>query len=137
MGARPGLDGLSGVHTHMSNTLNTPVEAFEYAYPMRVNKYCLRDHSGGKGASRGGDGLVRELAFEVPTEVTLLTERRSTSPYGLQGGEPGGRGENRLQHEGQEKVLPGKVHFQAMPGDRLTIFSPGGGGWGKPEKDTK
>src|SRR6266566_6965252 len=83
MGARPGLDGLSGVHTHMSNTLNTPVEAFEYAYPMRVNKYCLRDHSGGKGASRGGDGLVRELAFEVPTEVTLLTERRSTSPYGL------------------------------------------------------
>ena len=135
MGARPGLDGLSGVHTHMSNTLNTPVEAFEYAYPMRVNKYCLRDHSGGKGASRGGDGLVRELAFEVPTEVTLLTERRSTSPYGLQGGEPGVRGENRLQHEGQEKVLPGKVHFQAMPGDRLTILSPGGGGWGKPKRE--
>ncbi|HYT37723.1 MAG TPA: hydantoinase B/oxoprolinase family protein, partial [Ktedonobacteraceae bacterium] len=108
MGARPGLDGLSGVHTHMSNTLNTPVEAFEYAYPMRVNSYCLRDHSGGKGASRGGDGLVREFTFEVPTEVTLLTERRSTCPYGLQGGEPGMRGENRLQHEGQEKVLPGK-----------------------------
>jgi N-methylhydantoinase B len=137
MGARPGLDGLSGVHTHMSNTLNTPVEAFEYAYPMRVNTYRLRDHSGGKGASRGGDGLVREFTFEVPTEVTLLTERRSTHPYGLQGGEPGMRGENRLQHEGQEKVLPGKVHFQATPGDRLTILSPGGGGWGKPEKDNE
>ncbi|MFL5690802.1 MAG: hydantoinase B/oxoprolinase family protein [Ktedonobacteraceae bacterium] len=137
MGARPGLDGLSGVHTHMSNTLNTPVEAFEYAYPMRVNSYRMRDHSGGKGASRGGDGLVREFTFEVPTEVTLLTERRSAHPYGLQGGEPGMRGENRLQHEGQEKVLPGKVHFQATPGDRLTILSPGGGGWGKPKKDTK
>jgi N-methylhydantoinase B len=135
MGARPELDGLSGVHTHMSNTLNTPVEAFEYAYPMRVNAYRLRDHSGGEGAARGGDGLVREFTFEVPTEVTLLTERRSTQPYGLQGGEPGMRGENRLQHGGQEKVLPGKVHFQATPGDRLTILSPGGGGWGKSKKD--
>lgn len=131
MGARPGLNGLSGVHTHMSNTLNTPVEAFEYAYPMRITAYRLRDHSGGNGASRGGDGLVREITFEVPTDVTLLTERRSTSPYGLQGGEPGMRGENRLQHEGQEILLPGKVHFRALPGDRLTILSPGGGGWGK------
>jgi N-methylhydantoinase B len=137
MGARPGLDGLSGVHTHMSNTLNTPVEAFEYAYPMRVNAYRLRDHSGGEGAARGGDGLVREFTFEVPTEVTLLTERRSTQPYGLQGGEPGMRGENRLQHGGQEKVLPGKVHFQATPGDRLTILSPGGGGWGKSKKESE
>ncbi|HTD19823.1 MAG TPA: hydantoinase B/oxoprolinase family protein [Ktedonobacteraceae bacterium] len=137
MGARPGLDGLSGVHTHMSNTLNTPVEAFEYAYPMRVNKYCLRDHSGGKGASQGGDGLVREFIFEVPTEVTLLTERRSIRPYGLRGGEPGMGGENRLQHEGQENVLPGKVHFQATPGDKLTILSPGGGGWGKPDEENE
>ncbi|TMC93164.1 MAG: hydantoinase B/oxoprolinase family protein [Chloroflexi bacterium] len=137
MGARPELDGLSGVHTHMSNTLNTPVEAFEYAYPMRVNAYRLRDHSGGHGATRGGDGLVREFTFEVPTEVTLLTERRSASPYGLQGGEPGMRGENRLQHEGQENVLPGKVHFQATPGDKLTILSPGGGGWGKPDEENE
>ncbi len=136
MGARPGLDGLSGVHTHMSNTLNTPVEAFEYAYPMRITAYRLRDHSGGNGASRGGDGLVREITFEVPTDVTLLTERRSTSPYGLQGGEPGMRGENRLQREGQEILLPGKVHFRALPGDRLTILSPGGGGWGKLLLDT-
>lgn len=130
MGANPEHDGLSGIHVHMSNTLNTPVEAFEYAYPMRVTAYRLRDHSGGNGLHRGGDGLVREITFEVPTEVTLLTERRSIPPYGLQGGEPGRCGENRLQHEGQETILPGKVHFQALPADRLTLLSPGGGGWG-------
>ena len=131
MGARPGLDGLSGVHIHMSNTLNTPVEAFEYAYPMRITSYQLRDNSGGRGAARGGDGLIREVTFEVPTDVTLLTERRRVAPYGLQGGESGRCGENRLWHEGQETVLPGKVHFRALPGDRLTIATPGGGGWGR------
>lgn len=131
MGARPGLDGLSGVHTHMSNTLNTPVEAFEYAYPMRITRYQIRDHSGGRGAARGGDGLLREITFEVPTEVTLLTERRRLAPYGLHGGEQGACGENRLLHEGKETLLPGKVHFRALPGDTLTIASPGGGGWGE------
>lgn len=131
MGARPSSDGLSGVHTHMSNTLNTPVEAFEYAYPMRITRYQLRTGSGGEGKTRGGDGLIREIAFEVPTDVTLLTERRRLAPYGLQGGEPGAPGENRLLHEGKEAVLPGKVHFQAQPGDHLTIASPGGGGWGE------
>jgi N-methylhydantoinase B len=134
MGARPGLDGLSGVHVHMSNTLNTPIEAFEYAYPMRITRYQLRDGSGGGGRSRGGDGLLREITFEVPTEVTLLTERRRFPPYGLHGGEPGRCGENRLWHEGQEQSLPGKVHFRAMPGDRLTVASPGGGGWGTESK---
>ena len=132
MGARPGLDGLSGVHTHMSNTLNTPIEAFEYAYPMRITRYQLREQSGGNGSSRGGDGLIREIAFEVPTEVTLLTERRRRPPYGLQGGDSGTCGENRLTSEGEEKVLPGKIHFRALPGERLTIASPGGGGWGNP-----
>ncbi|TMC22604.1 MAG: hydantoinase B/oxoprolinase family protein [Chloroflexi bacterium] len=131
MGARPRLDGLSGVHTHMSNTLNTPIEAFEYAYPMRITKYQLRDGSGGDGIARGGDGLLREIAFEVPTEVTLLSERRRLPPYGLHGGEPGQCGENYLEHAGQKRALAGKVHFRAMPGDRLTIASPGGGGWGK------
>jgi N-methylhydantoinase B len=133
MGASPERNGLSGAHVHMSNTLNTPIEAFEYAYPMRITAYRLREHSGGNGQWRGGDGLVREITFEVPTTVTLLTERRVTSPYGLHGGEPGVRGENRLCHEGQEAILPGKVHFQAEVGDRLTILSPGGGGWGLPE----
>lgn len=135
MGARPNLDGLSGVHTHMSNTLNTPVEAFEYAYPMRITTYQLRDGSGGRGAACGGNGLLREITFEVPTEVTLLTERRRLSPYGLHGGEPGKCGENRLCQAGQETLLPGKVHFRAMPGDRLTIASPGGGGWGVKAED--
>lgn len=131
MGARPGLAGLSGVHTHMSNTLNTPIEALEYAYPMRITRYQLRDGSGGRGAACGGDGLLREITFEVPTDVTLLTERRRLSPYGLAGGEAGSCGENRLYHVGQETILPGKIHLHAEPGDRLTIASPGGGGWGK------
>ena len=131
MGARPGLDGLSGVHTHMSNTLNTPVEALEYAYPMRITRYQLRDDSGGSGSARGGNGLLREITFEVPADVTLLTERRQLPPYGLQGGESGQCGENRLYHDGEETQLPGKVHFRAVPGDRLTIASPGGGGWGR------
>jgi N-methylhydantoinase B len=131
MGARPTMDGLSAVHTHMSNTLNTPVEAFEYAYPMRITAYRLRANSGGSGKTRGGDGLEREILFESPTDVTLLTERRVLPPYGLQGGESGARGENRLFHEGIEQKLPGKTHFRASPGDRLRISSPGGGGWGK------
>ncbi len=131
MGARPGLDGLSGVQTHMTNTLNTPIEALEYAYPMRITAYRLRDGSGGAGESRGGDGLVREIAFEAPTDVTLLTERRRLAPYGLHGGEPGARGENILIQDGKEIRLPGKVHVTVNPGDRLSIRSPGGGGWGK------
>jgi N-methylhydantoinase B len=133
MGARPHLDGLSGVHVHMSNTLNTPVEAFEFAYPMRIVAYRLRDDSGGAGEARGGDGLVREIGFEVPTEVTLLTERRRLSPYGLQGGEQGQAGENVLIRDGEEQLLQGKTRFTAQPGDRLSIRSPGGGGWGKTE----
>ncbi|HEY4387536.1 MAG TPA: hydantoinase B/oxoprolinase family protein [Ktedonobacteraceae bacterium] len=133
MGGRPGLDGLSGVHVHMSNTLNTPIEAFEYAYPMRITRYQLRDNSGGAGKARGGDGLIREITFEVPTEVTLLCERRRFAPYSLQGGSAGQCGENLLIHVGEEQILPGKVRFRAEPGDRLVISSPGGGGWGTPE----
>jgi N-methylhydantoinase B len=131
MGARNGLDGLSGVHVHMSNTLNTPVEAFEFAYPMRITEYRLRDGSGGAGAARGGDGLVRELSFLVSTEVTLLSERRRIQPWGAQGGEPGQTGENVLIRDGAETQLGGKKSFNAEPGDRLSIRSPGGGGWGK------
>ncbi|HET9110236.1 MAG TPA: hydantoinase B/oxoprolinase family protein [Ktedonobacterales bacterium] len=134
MGASPSSDGLSGVHTHMSNTLNTPIEALEYAYPMRVHAYRLRRGSGGAGRYRGGDGLVRELVFLTSTEVTLLTDRRRSPPYGLRGGNPGLPGENLLIHEGVERVLPGKVRFTATPGDHLRISSPGAGGWGKPEE---
>jgi len=135
MGARPGLDGLSGVHVHMSNTLNTPIEAFEYAYPMRITEYRLRTGSGGAGAARGGDGLVREIAFEVPTEVTLLSERRRLAPYGLHGGQPGARGENVLIRRDEEVRLPGKIRFTAAPGERLSVRTPGGGGWGTPDAE--
>jgi N-methylhydantoinase B len=131
-GAGPAGDGLSGVHVHMTNTLNTPVEALEYSYPFRVLKYALREGSGGAGQNRGGDGLVREIEFLCPATVTLLTERRRTEPYGLRSGEPGARGRNVLLHDGEGRDLPGKVEIQVMPGDVLSLRTPGGGGWGPP-----
>jgi len=132
MGASPQGDGLSGVHVHMSNTRNTPVEALEHVLPVRIRRYALRWGSGGAGRFRGGDGVVREYEFLVPTTVTLLTERRRFAPYGLQGGQPGARGENWLIRDGGETPLPGKVTLRLQPGDRLRIATPGGGGWGPP-----
>lgn len=123
-GARGG--GLSGVQTHMTNTRNTPIETVEMSYPLRVSRYALRRGSGGSGRRPGGDGLVRELEFLAEATVTLLTERRRHAPWGLQGGGDGAPGENLLNDE----PLPGKTTFQAHPGDRLTILTPGGGGWG-------
>src|SRR5207248_6231011 len=89
MGARPNADGISGVHTHMTNSLNTPVEALEYAYPVRVRRYSYRRNSGGQGKFRGGDGLIREIELLADAQVTLLSDRRKFQPYGLAGGEPG------------------------------------------------
>jgi N-methylhydantoinase B len=129
-GAGPAGDGLSGVHVHMTNTLNTPVEALEYAYPFRVRRYQLRHGSGGSGQHRGGDGLVRELEFLTTATVTILSERRETAPYGLQGGAPGTPGRNVLVRAGAEQDLPGKVELQVMAGDLLSLRTPGGGGWG-------
>jgi N-methylhydantoinase B len=131
-GAGPEGDGLSGVHVHMTNTLNTPVEALEYAYPFRVLRYALRPGSGGSGAHRGGDGLIREIEFLCPAAVTILSERRRTMPYGLNGGNPGAPGRNVLIREGKEQDLPGKVQFEARQGDVLSMRTPGGGGWGLP-----
>ncbi|MCX2728475.1 hydantoinase B/oxoprolinase family protein [Thermomicrobium sp. 4228-Ro] len=135
MGARPGLDGLSAVHVHMSNTRNTPIEALEYAYPFRIVRYALREGSGGQGAARGGDGLIREIEFLAEVEVTLLTERRRLAPWGLQGGQPGALGRNILVRRtgaGLEEVdLGGKRRLTVRPGDRLRIETPGGGGWGR------
>jgi N-methylhydantoinase B/oxoprolinase/acetone carboxylase alpha subunit len=133
MGARPGLDGLSGVHTHMSNTRNTPVEAIEHYLPVRIRQYGLREHSGGSGAARGGDGIVREYEMLSATAVTVLSDRRRRPPYGAQGGAPGACGRNTLIRDGQEQVLPGKVELQLRPGDRLRIETPGGGGYGMGE----
>jgi N-methylhydantoinase B len=131
-GASPVGDGLSGVHVHMTNTLNTPAEALEYTYPFRVRRYALRRGSGGAGQHRGGDGLVRELEFLCLATVTILSERRRTAPYGLQGGEPGARGRNLLIRRREQTELPGKVEIQVQPGDLLSLKTPGGGGWGTP-----
>lgn len=129
MGAHPDGDGLSGVHVHMSNTLNTPVEALELHYPFRVTRYALRRGSGGRGARRGGDGLVRSIQFLAPATVTLLSERRRFAPYGLADGEAGAPGAARLAGAAA-RSLPGKATFTVQAGDELTIETPGGGGWG-------
>jgi len=133
MGGRPGKEGLSGVHTHMTNTLNTPVEALEHDYPIRIERYAIRENSGGKGKYRGGNGLIREYTFLEACTVTILSERRKTSPYGLFGGEPGKKGENLLIREENKIFLPGKINLQVKKGDRIIIMTPGGGGWGKTE----
>jgi len=132
MGARRGLDGLSGVHTHMSNTRNTPAEALEHYLPVRIRQYAIRKGSGGDGASRGGDGLVREYEMLTDTSVTVLSERRRGRPYGVLGGEPGQPGRNTLIRDGKEQPLPGKIELQLREGDRLRIETPGGGGYGTP-----
>jgi N-methylhydantoinase B len=133
MGARSGMNGLSGVHTHMTNSLNTPVEALEYAYPIRVTRYSLRLGSGGRGRWRGGDGVIREVRFLTNAQITLLSDRRKFAPYGLHGGEPGAPGANTLiRGDGKREELPSKFTTWAQPGDLLSIRTPGGGGWGKP-----
>jgi len=130
MGAGPTGPGLSAVHCHMSNSLNTPVEALEHAYPYRVTQYSIRRGSGGAGLHRGGDGLRRDLMLLGPARVALLCERRTTGPSGAQGGGDGAPGENVLIRDGVEEHLPGKVTFSARAGDVISIRSPGGGGWG-------
>jgi N-methylhydantoinase B len=130
MGARPDRPGLDGIHTHMTNTLNTPIEALEHAYPLQVERYGLRRNSGGQGLHRGGDGIVRQYRFLDQAHVSLLTERRRLSPYGLAGGHDGRRGENVLIRDGRHKRLTGKINFIARPADRLVLKTPSGGGWG-------
>lgn len=131
MGARPNKDGASAIHSHMTNTLNTPIEALEFAYPMRVRRYEIRRGSGGKGHYSGGDGVIRELEMLCDGQVTLLTDRRKFQPYGLWGGEAGKTGRNVLLKSGQEEVLPGKANLSLKAGDILSIQTPGGGGYGK------
>ena len=132
MGARPEMDGISGIHTHMTNSMNTPVEAFEHDYPVRVVRYGLRRGSGGSGKFRGGDGVVRELQFLTRAQVTVLSDRRKIAPYGLQGGRPGMPGRNRIvRREGDAETLASKCTSWVESGDILSIETPGGGGWGK------
>ena len=133
MGGRRGMAGLSGVHCHMSNTRNTPVEAIEHYLPVRIRQYRLRRDSSGTGAAPGGQGIVREYETLVDASVTILSDRRRRPPYGAVGGGPGGMGRNTLVRDGREQLLPGKVELQLRAGDRLRIESPGGGGYGNPE----
>lgn len=133
LGAAPQGAGLSGVHSHMSNSLNTPVEALEHAYPFRVVHYGIRRGSGGEGVHRGGDGLRRDIQLLTQGRVTLLTERRVQGPRGARGGGDGAPGENVLIRENVQEKLSGKVTFDAEEGDVISIRSPGGGGWGKGE----
>ncbi len=140
MGAGAAGPGLSGVHTHMSNSLNTPIEALEHAYPYRVTEYSIRRDSGGHGNHRGGDGLRRDIQLLGDARVTLLTERRTRGPSGAAGGEDGAPGENVLIHgsgeqSSTEERLPGKVTFEAKAGDIVSVRSPGGGGWGEAPGD--
>jgi N-methylhydantoinase B/oxoprolinase/acetone carboxylase alpha subunit len=131
MGGRSGQPGISGVHTHMSNTRNTPIEVLEHNLPVRIRQYALRRGSGGRGEFAGGDGLVREVEMLTETAVTVLTDRRIGRPYGAQGGEPGACGLNTVvRADGTIEPLPSKGSFTLKVGDRLRIETPGGGGYG-------
>jgi N-methylhydantoinase B len=115
----------------MTNTLNTPVEALEAQLPIRVVRYAVRPGSGGRGRHPGGDGVIRELEFLAPAQLTLLTERRTIPPFGAAGGGPGRRGVNEIVVAGKRpQRLPGKVSRAVQPGDRVRVQTPGGGGWG-------
>jgi N-methylhydantoinase B len=128
IGGGPAAAGRDAVHSHMTNTLNTPVESLEMHYPLRVHRYAVRPDSGGKGKHGGGEGIVREYEFLDQAQLTLLSERRLISPWGLNEGGAGMKGRNSLNGE----ALPGKCSITVKKGDRLLIETPGGGAWGKP-----
>lgn len=136
MGARAGSDGCSAIHSHMTNTLNTPIEALEYAYPLRVLRYEIRRGTGGIGKFRGDDGIRRDIQLLTDAHATLLCERRRYAPYGLEGGGSGQCGENILIRDNREIVLPGKGSFELHKGDVLSIRTPGGGGY-YPKEDKR
>jgi N-methylhydantoinase B len=131
MGAGPTKPGVSGVHTHMTNSLNTPAEALEYAYPLRVRTYSLRTESGGDGKFHGGDGIVREIEVLTDCDVTLLSDRRAHAPWGLAGGGMGSLGKAFVTHnDSNVEQMPGKFSARLQRGERIRIETPGGGGWG-------
>jgi N-methylhydantoinase B len=127
MGASSFADGIDAVQTHMTNTLNTPIESLEMAFPLRIGRYQIRRGSGGRGRHKGGAGIVREFEFLQPANVTLLSERRSHAPWGLHGASHGRCGRNLLN----QQVIKAKQNFSVQSGDRLVVESAGGGGWGR------
>lgn len=129
MGGRPEKPGISGIHTHMTNTMNTPIEALEIAYPFRVTEYRFRNGSGGAGKQRGGDGLIRTMELLTDAQVTVLSERRKTQPYGLQGGKPGSAGRNIITSGDQNSEMPSKFNKYVRAGEQIRIETPGGGGF--------
>ncbi len=129
MGGWKGGEGESAVHSHMTNTMNTPVEALEHSYPFLVREYSIRRGSGGSGKNRGGDGIVRELEFLTDVEVTVLSERRRIPPYGLFGGKPGAVGKNYIIRKGIKEEKPSKFTEKLKKGEILRIETPGGGGY--------
>src|SRR5438128_2729523 len=132
MGARPSLDGMNATHTHMTNSLNTPAEALEYAYPLRVRRYRINQGSGGRGKHKGGDGSIREIEVLATARMSLLSDRRKRAPYGLRGGEDGKRGRACIiRTDGSEEELTSKGSWQMEAGDRVRIETPGGGGFGE------
>jgi N-methylhydantoinase B/oxoprolinase/acetone carboxylase alpha subunit len=131
MGAGSDSPGISGVHTHMTNSLNTPLEALENYLPIKIKRYGLRKGSGGKGLYEGGEGIIREYEFHVHAQVTLISERRKFSPYGTKGGKSGKKGRNTLIKKGKRISLKSKCNFNAEPGDLLRVETPGGGGYGR------
>ena len=134
--ARPDKDGISAIHTHMTNTMNTPVEAMEFAFPLRLKRYAVRRGSGGDGKFKGGDGVIREVEFLGPARVTLMSERRKLPPPGYHGGHHGATGENVLLKGGYEEIkLAGKELVDVEAGDVISMRTPGAGGWGAPEGD--
>ncbi|MCB0582500.1 MAG: hydantoinase B/oxoprolinase family protein, partial [Phaeodactylibacter sp.] len=131
VGAGPGFAGRSSVHQHMTNTKITDPEEMEFRYPVRLRRFARRAGSGGQGKYRGGDGIIRELEFLAPMEVTILSQHRVERPYGMEGGEAGMAGKQYLiRKSGEKEPLQGVDSAEAEAGDRIVIETPGGGGWG-------
>ncbi len=136
MGGRPQSRGPSAIHSHMTNTRNTPVEAIEHTYPFRVGCYGIRRGSGGAGKHRGGDGIVREIRLLAPATVSLLSERRVFGPFGLRGGQAGMPGcDTMIDSDGEERGIASKGMWQMRKGDAIRLETPGGGGWGDVSKE--
>jgi N-methylhydantoinase B len=132
-GGRPNADGVDAIHCHMTNTLNTPIEAVEREYPLRITRYEIAEGTGGPGRRRGGNGLIRGIELtEGTARATLLADRHTLHPPGAHGGESGACGRHILKHDGAETLIGAKTSLALEPGDVLIIQTPGGGGYGTP-----